>query len=96
MADRIKVHVCYATAATIYLRALEVDAGSTIVEAIRASGILAEVPGIDLATQPVGVFSKKKALDAPLHDGDRIEIYRPLIADPKDSRRKRAEKKAQS
>ncbi|MBW8896792.1 MAG: RnfH family protein [Massilia sp.] len=51
------------------------------------------VPEINVVTQPVGIYGKKKTLDSALRDRDRIEIYRPLVADPKDSRRKRAAKK---
>ena len=94
MAETIHVELCYATPQQVMLRALAVAEGTTIEQAIRASGLLAEVPEIDLANCPVGIYSKKKPLDTPLRAHDRIEIYRPLVADPKDSRRKRAEKKA--
>lgn len=90
----IAVQVSYGTAAREYLRDVQVAPGTTIGQAIAQSGILADIPGIDLALQPVGIFGKKKPLDAVLRAGDRIEIYRPLVADPKDSRRRRAEKKA--
>jgi hypothetical protein len=53
-----------------------------------------EFPEIDLATNRVGIFGKVKTLDAALREQDRIEIYRPLIADAKDARRRRAAKKA--
>ena len=56
------------------------------------SGLLGEIPDIDLATHPVGLYGKKRPLDTVLREHDRIEIYRPLLADPKDSRRKRAER----
>jgi putative ubiquitin-RnfH superfamily antitoxin RatB of RatAB toxin-antitoxin module len=55
--------------------------------------VLASFPEINLVTQPVGIYGKKKTLDTQLAERDRIEIYRPLLADPKDSRRKRAAKK---
>jgi len=90
---RIHVQLCYATPTGEILRDLAVDAGTTIEQAIAQSGILDEVPGIDLATQPLGLYGKKKPLDTVLRERDRIEIYRPLLADPKESRRKRAEKK---
>ena len=89
----IRVQVCYATAVAELLREVTVEEGTTIEQAVRRSGILDDVPGIDLATQPVGLYGKKKPLDTVLRARDRIEIYRPLVADPKDSRRKRAEKK---
>ena len=85
----IKVQVCYATPELEFLRDLTVAPGTTIEQAIA----MAEVPGIDLSVQPVGLYGKKRPLDTVLRERDRIEIYRPLIADPKDSRRKRAERK---
>jgi putative ubiquitin-RnfH superfamily antitoxin RatB of RatAB toxin-antitoxin module len=74
------------------LRLLDVDAGTTIGQAIEMSGILQEAPEINLVTMPVGIYGKKKTLDTVLQPRDRIEIYRPLIADPKDARRRRAKK----
>ncbi len=62
---------------------------------IRQSGILEAYPEIDLAKNKVGIFSKMVKLEASVHDGDRIEIYRPLTADPKEIRRRRAEKARQ-
>lgn len=92
--ESIHVQVCYATAVHEYYRDLTVPAGTTIEQAIRQSGILTDIPGIDLAVQPVGLYGKKRPLDTVLRERDRIEIYRPLVADPKESRRRRAEKKA--
>jgi putative ubiquitin-RnfH superfamily antitoxin RatB of RatAB toxin-antitoxin module len=93
VAATLPVVVCYATAQQEFLRSLEVEPGTTIGAAIEASGVLATFPDINLVTQPVGIFAKKKTLDTVLRAHDRIEIYRPLVADPKDSRRKRAAKK---
>ena len=93
MADSIRIQVCHATAAHAYLRELVVAAGTTIEQAIAQSGVLGDIPGIDLALQPVGVHGKKKPLDTVLREHDRIEIYRPLVADPKDARRRRAQRK---
>ena len=67
-----------------------VDAGATLEQVIRASGILEQFPGINLAQNKVGVFGKLGKLTDTLHPGDRVEIYRPLIADPKVVRKKRA------
>jgi uncharacterized protein len=61
---------------------LEVPDGSTVREAIDRSGLLPQFPEIDLATQEVGIFGKVVKLNAPLRDGDRVEIYRPITADP--------------
>ncbi|UUZ48459.1 RnfH family protein [Massilia sp. B-10] len=92
MAKLLHVQVCYATAARELLRDLTVEEGTTIEQAIVQSGMLDAVPGIDLATQPVGLFGKKRPLDTVLREQDRIEIYRALVADPKGTRRRRADK----
>lgn len=64
--------------------------GMTAEQAIRRSGILERFPEIDLDTADVGIFGKLAAKDTELRFGDRVEIYRPLIADPKEARRRRA------
>lgn len=94
MAD-ISVQVCYARPDRQILLEVKVDAGATIQAAIERSGMLCEVPEIDLEHCKVGVYGKLKPLDAGLRERDRVEIYRPLVADPKESRRKRAEKKSE-
>lgn len=94
MADLLQVQVCYATPLRELLRDLTVEQGTTIEQAIVQSAILQAVPGIDLARQPVGLFGKKRALDTVLRAGDRIEIYRALVADPKTARRRRGAKPA--
>jgi putative ubiquitin-RnfH superfamily antitoxin RatB of RatAB toxin-antitoxin module len=68
--------------------------GTTVEAAIRASGILADFPEIDLARQAVGVYGERVALAARVHDGDRVEICRALLADPKEARRRRARRPA--
>lgn len=93
MAEQVRVQVCYATAAREILRELAVDAGTTIEQAIAQSGLLRDFPGIDLALQPVGIFGKKRPLDTVLRERDRIEVYRPLVADPKNARRRRTARK---
>lgn len=93
MTEALQVYVCYATPEREWLRPMQVPPGTTIGEAIERSGVLQDFPEINLTTQPVGVYAKKKTLDTVLRERDRIEIYRPLVADPKDSRRKRAAKK---
>ncbi len=94
MAEHIHVQVCYATPASDILLDLDVAPGTTLAQAVQQSGLLAMVPGIDLAQSPVGIFSKKKTLDTVLRDQDRVEVYRPLLCDPKETRRRRAQKKA--
>jgi len=64
-------------------------AGATLIDALRASGVLERRPHIDLSRQAVGIWGRIRALDTPLKDGDRVEIYRPLQVDPKEARRRR-------
>lgn len=94
MAERIRISLCYASGPNPLLRALEVDAGTTIGQAIELSGMLQDAPEINLVTMPVGIYGKKKTLDAVVQARDRIEIYRPLIVDPKNARRRRAKQEA--
>lgn len=89
-APTIRVEVAYARPDRPILRALHLAPGSTVGEAIGACGLLAECPEINLERNRVGIFGRLARLDAPLRDGDRVEIYRPLIADPKEARRRRA------
>lgn len=89
--DEIAVEICYAKPETIYRKALRLPAGATLKAAIEASGVLQAAPEIDLAQCRVGIYGKLKTLDTLLREHDRVEIYRPLIADPKESRRRRAQ-----
>lgn len=89
----MRIQVCYARPEAQYLREVSLPLGATVRTAIEKSGLAHEQPEIDLAVFRVGVYGKLKTLDTVLHDHDRVEIYRPLIADPKESRRKRAAKK---
>lgn len=84
----MNVGVCYAEAdRQVWLR-LETPDGSSVEQAIRHSGILRQFPEIDLGRHKVGVFGKLVKLDAPVKEGDRIEIYRAITADPKTVRRR--------
>ena len=88
----IQVEVCYALRDRQELVRVKLPAGSTVQRAVEASGLLQKYPDLDLAkANKVGVFAKLVKLDTELRDRDRVEIYRPLIADPKEVRRKRAE-----
>lgn len=87
----LNVEVVYALPAQQTLLRARLAEGATVEDAIRASGVLDAFPEIDLARNKVGIFSKLVKLDEPVRDRDRVEIYRPLIADPKEVRRKRAE-----
>ena len=82
--------VAYALPQEQLILAVQGAAGMTVAQAIEQSGILGRYPEIDLAVNKVGVFGKLAKLDDVLSPGDRVEIYRPLIADPKEARKKRA------
>lgn len=88
--DKIKVEVAFALPEEQIIVPLSLDKGTTIVDAIKRSGLLERYKQIDLETNKVGIFGKLAKLDKELREGDRVEIYRPLIADPKEVRRKRA------
>jgi len=91
---RIAVTVVYALPAGATEIEIEVPAGSSVAEALARSGIAAQHPEIDLATMAVGVYGVRVGLDSRLSDRDRVEIYRPLQADPKDLRRRRASRRS--
>ena len=86
----LRVEVVYALRGEQVLVALEVEEGTTVRQAIERSGLLARFPEVELKRGYVGIFGRTTPLHAPLADGDRVEIYRPLIADPKEARRERA------
>ena len=88
----IPVEVAYALPTEQVILHLEVEEGTIVRDAISRSGILDRFPDIDLDRNKVGVFGKLAKLDTVLHPKDRVEIYRPLIADPKEVRRRRAAK----
>ena len=90
----LRIEVCYATAGRQWLLALDVAQGTTLRQAIEASGILLQAPEIDLSVWQAGIYGKLKPLDTVLRQHDRVEIYRPLTADPMQSRRRRAAKRA--
>lgn len=90
MPESLSIEIAYALPQKQELVQLKLPAGSTVQQAIEASGLKQRHPEIDLAKNKVGVFGKLSKLDAPLRDRDRVEIYRPLIADPKEVRKQRA------
>jgi putative ubiquitin-RnfH superfamily antitoxin RatB of RatAB toxin-antitoxin module len=87
----MNIGVCYAEAERQLWVRLEVPDESTIQEAIELSGVLKQYPQIDLTTQKVGVFGKLAKLEAPIKEGDRIEIYRKITVDPKQVQRRRVD-----
>ena len=84
------IEVAYALAEKQTLLSLDVKEGITLQEAIKTSGILVSYSQIDLSKDKVGIFGKLAELDTVLREKDRVEIYRPLIADPKQVRKERA------
>lgn len=92
MSDQLNIEVVYALPQRQTVIALRVPPDTSVEAAIVLSGILQKHPDIDLAVNKFGIYSRPVKGSEPLHDGDRIEIYRPLIADPKEMRKKRAEK----
>jgi uncharacterized protein len=91
MAESLRIEVVYALPQRQELVRVKLPEGSTLKQAIEASGLPQKYPDIDLAKNKVGVFGKLSKMDAVLRDRDRVEIYRPLIADPKQVRKQRAE-----
>ena len=92
MPDQIQIEVVYVLPMRQTTLTLKINTGSSVEDAIRESGILARHPEIDLAVNKVGLFGRAVALSTRLERPTRIEIYRPLLADPKEIRRQRAEK----
>lgn len=96
--DSIAVEVVYALADRQKLLRLSVPRGTSMREAAERSGIAAFFPGLDVASAPMGIFGKAvlRPEERVLEEGERVEIYRPLIADPKEARKQRAAKVARA
>ncbi|NIP16947.1 MAG: RnfH family protein [Xanthomonadales bacterium] len=90
MPASLSVEVVHARPERQVLLRIEVSEGTTVMQAIEMSGILQAFPDLEVDPARLGVFGQKAGPDDVLREGDRVEIYRPLIADPKESRRKRA------
>ncbi|MCB1691515.1 MAG: RnfH family protein [Pseudomonadales bacterium] len=86
----IEVDVAYATPSRQLVIPVRLAAGSTVSDAIEQSGICREFPEIDPVSASVGIFSRKTTLRSTVNDGDRVEIYRPLVISPRDARQRRA------
>ncbi len=85
----MQVDICYLAPGIQDCRSLQVPPGSTVADALRLSGLLTQYPEIDLSRQKIGVWNKAVSPETPLREHDRVEIYRPLTADPKTARRQR-------
>lgn len=90
MSEMITVEVCYALSEKQALASVSLPLGATLQQALEASGLLQKNPEIDLKKNKFGIYAKLSKLDTVLRDHDRVEIYRPLIADPKEVRKQRA------
>lgn len=86
----LRVEVAYAGPEGQFLLAVALAPGATVADAVHASGIRAQVPSLVIDDAHVGIWSRPCGLAAPVRDGDRVEIYRDLQADPKELRRRRA------
>ena len=90
MAETINIEVCYAQLDKQTVVSVKLATGSTLQQALESSGLLEKHTEIDLKKNKFGIWNKLSKLDATLRDKDRVEIYRPLIADPKEVRKQRA------
>jgi uncharacterized protein len=88
--ELIDVAVVYALPDRQWLVSLRMPQGTRVAEAIERSGLARQVPD-DIAALPVGIFGRPSTRETELRDGDRVELYRPLLCDPKETRRKRAQ-----
>lgn len=88
----IEVQVCYSSGDAVSLLDVLVSCGATVRDAVNASRILEMYPELNLDTLKIGIYGKLKDASAVLHAGDRVEIYRSLLADPMEARRRRAQK----
>jgi uncharacterized protein len=86
----ITIEVVYALPHDQTVLTVELAAGSTVGQAIVNSGLALRYPDLDLSAARIGVYGRHVTTETILHDGDRVEVYRPLLADPKQARRRRA------
>ncbi len=89
----MKVSVAYALSDRQVVRELELAEGATVVAALHKSGLLQEFPALDPASTPIGIYGRSVSGDTVLQPGDRVEIYRPLIVEPRAARRLRSKKR---
>lgn len=91
MAAALRIEVVHALPTRCWSVRVELPAGATVAEALAAAAMESRVPGLEVDAARLAVFGRSVTPSTALHDGDRIEILRPLLADPKQARRKRAE-----
>ena len=92
MGELLRVEVIFAGEDGVLRKALQIEPGATVAEALRVSGIAADLDVNEIDPARIGVFGRVVSVTTPLRDGDRVEIYRPLRVDPKEARRRRARK----
>lgn len=90
MAEMMNIEVCYALPTKQEVARVKLPEGASLQQALEASGLLVKYPEIDIKKNKFGVWNKLSKLDSVLRNKDRVEIYRPLIADPKEVRKQRA------
>jgi putative ubiquitin-RnfH superfamily antitoxin RatB of RatAB toxin-antitoxin module len=86
----LRIEIAYAEPQRAIVKTLRLPAGSCVADALRLAALDPDFSGVDLANSPLGIFGRLARRDQVLREGDRIEIYRPLAADPKEARRARA------
>ena len=86
----LNIEVAYAEPGKQSLLAFQVACGTTAQQAVLQSALPTEFPHVDFAAAPIGIFGKKVKDSAPLREGDRVEVYRALLIDPKENRRRKA------
>jgi putative ubiquitin-RnfH superfamily antitoxin RatB of RatAB toxin-antitoxin module len=92
MAEMLHIDVVFAGVDEVLRRAVHLEAGATVADAVRASGIADDLGARGIDCTHVGLFGRAVGPATPLRDGDRVEIYRPLSMDPKEARRRRAKR----
>ncbi len=92
----LQIEVVYALIDEQPVVGLELSAGACVRDAVSASGLLERYPELALEETPVGIYGERVDVDTPLHDGDRVELYRPLVIDPMEARRARARNQAKN
>jgi putative ubiquitin-RnfH superfamily antitoxin RatB of RatAB toxin-antitoxin module len=92
-AARLRVVVVYAEPDRVFRVGVVLAPGATVADALASARLRESCPGVQVDPARIGIFGKRVALDAALRDGDRVEIYRPLKIDPKDARRRRANRR---
>ncbi len=90
MAETLSIEVCYALPNKQEVARVNLPEGASVQQALEASGFLTKYPEIDIKKNKFGIWNKLSKLDSVLRNQDRVEIYRPLIADPKEVRKQRA------